>query len=194
MNNSSYSQFKSQFSQEKMQDPAHQQELLGKLKTLSENPNTQQKVADLISALSNSSIVEKLRARWDKLSPTTQWLFFKNPLMNFGINKYANPIRLLIRLDLIKYKGKLSTSDRDGMSKAEKMTARLVVKIGSRFVPELKAVEPYLEPLIQLQEIQDNFINQTRDRIRKNIPIDLEPEPGNDNSYVYPRPSNLQVA
>jgi hypothetical protein len=193
MNNSSYNNFKSQFSQEKMRDPAHQQELLGKLKTLADNPNTQQKVADLISALSNAPIVEKLRARWDKLSPTTQWLFFKNPLMNFGLNKYANPIRLLIRLNLIKYKGSLSSSDVNGMSKAEKMTARLVVKIGARFVPELKAVEPYIEPLIQLQEIQDNFINQTRDRIRKSVPNQLEPDPGNSNSYSVPS-SYLQAA
>jgi hypothetical protein len=103
--------------------------------------------------------------------------------------KHANPVRLLIRLDLLKYKGKLSSSDLNGVSKAEKAAARLAVKLGKYFYPELKAVEPYLEPLLKLQEIKDNFINQTRARVHQVIPeVDLDFDPG--ITVTVPQPGN----
>lgn len=179
--NSSYSQFKEQFSEEKLKDPAHQQELLGKLEKLAQNPDTQEKVADLIRTVNQSSFMEKIRGRWDGLSPITQKILFHNPVFGFGLNfmKHANPVRLLIRLDLLKYKGKLSSSDRNGISKAQKAATRLGVKLGKYFYPELKAVEPYLDPLFKLQEIKDNFINQTRARVHQAVPeVDLDYDPG----------------
>ncbi|MCC6643253.1 hypothetical protein IT411_00730 [Candidatus Peregrinibacteria bacterium] len=138
-----------------------------KLEKILSHPQNQQKLGDVLHKIDQTSVMRHLRKTWDRLSQAAQWAimhFSKGP----GVASSTGPIHLLVRLGFINYKGHLDEKGKVMEEKVQKMggTDRYLlkygVKIGKYFFPELRSIEPLVEPLLKVSKSTDKALSTVR--------------------------------
>lgn len=154
---------------------------LDKLNAIVEHPDNLKKIKETLIDLDSSIPMRHFRKYWDKLPHTAQWA-----LMHLSkgsiVSLTGGPIHLLIKFGFINYKGHLNENGQimeekiQAMGGLDKYMLKYGVKIGKYFVPELAGVEPFVDPLIKLQNISDKTLNRVRGAVRAAREVREAPE------------------
>lgn len=154
---------------------------LDKLNQIVEHPDNLKKIKETMIDIDSSLPIRHFRKYWNKLPHTAQWALLhlsKGSLVSLS----GGPIHLLIKFGFITYKGHLNENGQimeekiQAMGGLDKYMLKYGVKIGKYFVPELAAVEPFVEPLIKLQNISDKTLNRVRGAVRAAREVREAPE------------------
>jgi hypothetical protein len=145
---------------------------LGKLQEVANHPDNLLKITKVLSQIDNSTAMNGFRKAWNKLPRLAQWAVMR---MGTPGNVFSShgPFHMLIKFGFIEYKGHLNENGQindekiQAMGGMEKYLLKYGVKFGKYFFPELAPIEPYIDPLIKLSTIQDNWLTKIRHNLRE---------------------------
>lgn len=156
-------------------------DLIDRIDAYSKHPATLKSLTELLETVDQSFPMRHFRTFWNSLPHLAQWGLMhgtKGPNIFSG----SGPIQTLIKFGFIDYKGHMNEN---GQIMEEKITAmggwdkfmlKYGIKIGKYFVPELAPVEPFVEPLLKLNNIADKTMSQSREYLRSLHKIVEKPE------------------
>jgi len=146
--------------------------LIDRMEEYANHPTTVKKLTSLMISVDKSAPIRHFRTFWNKLPQLAQWAIMhgtKGPMMMSSNN---GPIELMIKNGFINYKGHLNENGEimeekiQAMGGMNKYLLKYGVKIGKYFVPELKEVEPFVEPMLKLQNLGDKTMEKVRHAVR----------------------------
>lgn len=161
-------------------------DLIDRLDKYSTHPATLKSLTELLETVDQSAPIRHFRSFWNKLPHLAQWALMhgtKGPNIFSG----SGPIQTLIKFGLIDYKGYLNE---DGEIMEEKIVAmggwdkfllQYGVQFGKYLLPELAEVEPFIGPLLKLDNIADKTLSQSRQYLRSMHEIVEKPEKNIEN-------------
>lgn len=133
-----------------------------RVKEMSEDKRVRNLLYPLVEKVDENSVVQKAREFWDSMPHAAQWAFIYLPT-----NPYAEVAKAMIQTGLIEYKGAVNDKDLKRMNEWDNMKLEWGVKIGKFFIPELKAVEPYIKPILEIKNIRDQVFEDVRYHLRE---------------------------
>ena len=158
--------------------------LLKQLDEVSKNPENEAKLVNVMSKIDKSAPIKAFRENfWNKLPKIAQW----GMMQSVGPGAASSPtINLLLKSGFITYKGHM---DKEGnvddkkiakMGEFKKWVGAKAIKVGAWFIPELKPIAPFVDPLMKLDKVKGDVLTRVRGKLR-----DLREEvgkPGEANS------------
>lgn len=151
-------------------------DLLARLEKTSENPHDLQTVTDLLIAVDASKPMTAFRNFWqggegrEGLPPLAKWSIMKTVRAQLS---GSVALDTMVKFGFINYDAHLDENGQVNEEKVRKMGGmnkyllKYGVKFGKYFVPELAAIEPYVAPLLKLQEIGGTILDKTRPAMRE---------------------------
>jgi len=161
-------------------------DLIDRIDQYSTHPATLKTLTELLGTVDQIAPMRYFRKFWNKLPHLAQWGLMHSTK---GPNLFSSrgPIQTLIRLGFIDYKGHMNE---DGKIMEEKIAAmggfdkfmfKYGVKVGKYFIPELAPLEPFVGPLLKLDNIADKMMSQNRQYLRAQHEIIEKPEKNIEN-------------
>ena len=149
------------------------QENLQKLDQWASNPESFHGIGKVLSYFDTSLPMRKFRDWWEQRDHLTQWalMYGTTPPQTWMFN--AGPIQALVKFGFIKYKGHYNENEEKMEAEIDKMGGmpnfllKYGVKFGKYFIPELAGMEPFVEPLMKVQGMENKAIRNIRRSIRR---------------------------
>jgi len=161
------------------------QDAIAKIEAYGKNPENIGAISKPICYLDTTLPMRKFRTWWDNRSRLMQWAIMKACTPPMFQLQNAGPIQTLIKFGLITYKGHYNENPQklqqqidsemerkvddkiDDMGILEKYLLKYGVKLGKYVYPELAAVEPFVEPLMRVKDVQTNVLRNIRHNVRR---------------------------
>lgn len=140
-----------------------------RIKEMSEDKRVRNVLYPVVEKIDDNIVIQKARDFWNTMPYAAQFAFIYLPT-----NPVAEVAKAMIQTGLIEYKG--AANDNTGitedkklkqMNEWENMKLEWGVKIGKFFVPELKAVEPLIEPILAIKNVRDQVFEDVRYHLRE---------------------------
>jgi len=134
------------------------------LESIKDDETLQHEAQKFAEWLHGSKVFKKFRHGWDKLPHSVQWAALKGEDIASGIA--PSMLNTLVEMGLLKYKGHASPEERDEALTEKNEWSKKKTKwgayIASVFVPEVKAVLPFLGPIEKLQTAKSTVLESVR--------------------------------
>ena len=153
-------------------------DLISRIEAYANHPDTIKSLTKLMERVDQSSPMRRFRAYWNGLSHVTQWGLMHVTKALSG----SGPIQTMVRFGFIDYKGhkgedgQIMEEKIISMGGWEKFLVTYGVKFGKYVFPELKAVEPFVGPLLKLDKISVKTLSHVRVYLRSLHQIQENPE------------------
>ncbi len=146
--------------------------LINRLDQIAQHPESLKKLTNLMIEVDSSAPIRHFRKFWDKLPHLAQWATMHISKGFLVMSSTHGPIELMIKNGFIVYKGHLNENGQimeekiQALGGMDKYMLKYGVKIGKYFAPELAAVEPFIDPLLKLQDVGDKTMEKVRHGVR----------------------------
>lgn len=118
-----------------------------------------------VDKVDQNSVLEKARHYWDEMPHAVQWAMLNLPIGLMGVQ--GPMLKMMVSTGLLTYKGALTEKDMKEMDEWDRIKFEWSVKIGKYFIPELKAVELLMEPILAIKKTTNEIFEDVRFHLKE---------------------------